>query len=560
MRTGLVALAFFILQAQGPQSQASGSIAGVAVRSGTSTPVVRARVSIGSAEILTDVSGRFVFQNLPPGRYRVSVNHNAYLPAQYGDRRAGPGAYLTVAAGQAIKDVVIAMTPKGAISGRVYDRYGDPVTNGNVQAFKFAYQDGRRILVQVDNARTNDLGEYRLFWLAPGSYIISAVPPESACADAPCSVLIETRNAVSGPPPIIGGAVRLDGRVAMPVRDTGETHLPVYYPATTDPSAAVPIELPPGINYTGVDFMITESRAVRVLGRVVNGVTGQAILAAAVTLVPRRGTVATGSLQRGIISPRGIFEFRHMAPGSYDLVASVPDPGGRRLAASLPIEIGSGDIDNITLVLQPQLSITGRVSIDNLQADPATLNLNSIRIELRREPFTPELLVVIPTVSPDGTFTLTGVTPGDYRLKVSTGGLNGYIKSARYGAVDALNPPLHIDTSGQLEIAVSLNSGSLDAVVLDDAQRPFAEATVALIPDSPRRQHFNLYYAAGSDASGRVHFDGVAPGSYRAFAWDDVPADAWQDPDYMRPYEDRGKAVRVTEGSKENIELRLISR
>src|SRR5262249_40035208 len=197
----------------------------------------------------------------------VSVSHSAYMPVQYGQRSSGgSGAYLTVGAGQAIRDIVIVMTPKGAISGRVYDRYGDAVTNGNVQAFKFAYQDGRRILVPVDSARTNDLGEYRLFWLAPGPYIISAAPPESACADAPCSVLIEPRNGVSGPPPVIGGAVRLDGRVvAVPTPETGETHLPVYYPGTTDPSAAVPIDLPAGINYTGVDFMITESRAVRVL-------------------------------------------------------------------------------------------------------------------------------------------------------------------------------------------------------------------------------------------------------------------------------------------------------
>ena len=83
---------------------------------------------------------------------------------------------------------------------------------------------------------------------------------------------------------------------------------------------------------------------------------------------------------------------------------------------------------------------------------------------------------------------------------------------------------------------------------------------MVLIPDSPRRQRFDLYRAAGSDASGRVHLDSIAPGDYRLFAWDDVPADAWQDPDFIRQYEDRGKPVRISKGAKENVEIKLVSR
>jgi hypothetical protein len=120
-----------------------------------------------------------------------------------------------------------------------------------------------------------------------------------------------------------------------------------------------------------------------------------------------------------------------------------------------------------------------------------------------------------------------------------------------------MNPPFRIDGPGQIEIVMSLNSGSLDLTVLDDTQKTFSDATVVLIPDPPRRQRFDLYSAAGSDAAGHVHFDGLAPGDYKVFAWDDVPADAWQDPDFMRPYEDRGKAVHITEGSTENVEIRL---
>ena len=160
MRSLLLALALFVIQGNLPQSPAS--IDGVVVRAGTSTPVVRARVSVGPIQTLTDQSGKFSLRNLPSGRYRIIVNHNSYLQAQYGERSSGGvGVEISIAPGQAIKDIVIAMTPKGAISGRVYDRYGDPVVNATVQALKYAYQDGRRILVPADSGRTNDLGEYR---------------------------------------------------------------------------------------------------------------------------------------------------------------------------------------------------------------------------------------------------------------------------------------------------------------------------------------------------------------------------------------------------------------
>src|SRR5262249_19250757 len=142
----------------------------------------------------------------------------------------------------------------------------------------------------------------------------------------------------------------------------------------------------------------------------------------------------------------------------------------------------------------------------------SNLNLQGVRVELRREPFTPELLVLLPRVAADGSFTLSDVTPGDYILKVNAGQLTGYTKSARFGVADALNLPFRIDGPGQFEIVISPNAGSLDALAVDDSQKPFSDATVVLVPDPPRRERFDLYYAAGTNASGHVHFDSLAPG------------------------------------------------
>src|SRR2546425_458379 len=152
-------------------AQSTASLEGFVIKLGTSTPLVRARVTLrsdgfsaGAQTVTTDASGKFAFKNLPPGRYRVMANRDGYIPAEYGQRsRGAQGTPITLTTNQAIKDVVLALTPTGSISGRIYDRYGDPIVNATVQVLKYVYQDGRRILIPINTARTNDLGEYRLF-------------------------------------------------------------------------------------------------------------------------------------------------------------------------------------------------------------------------------------------------------------------------------------------------------------------------------------------------------------------------------------------------------------
>jgi Carboxypeptidase regulatory-like domain len=525
-----VLLTLILFGLQWPIAGINGSIQGFVQILGTSTPIASARVDVRndfggpSAQVVTtDANGQFQV-NLPPGRYRVLASADGYVPARFGERGIRPAPLIEVGPGQEIKNIVVALTPKSTISGHVYDQSAKPVANARVQAMRHVYQDGRRILVPIESSPTDDLGAYRLVGLVPGPYIISSVPVESSCAGG-CAV--------------------------------EETLLPVYFPGTTDASAASPIDLPPGINFTGVDLRLAETRAVSIRGRVTNAITNEPAAAASVTLVPRRGTAATGSFQKAIASAAGTFEFRHIAPGSYEVI-STGSTTDDRLAASVSVDVGNEEIDGLTLSLLPQLTIAGRIRLDNASGEVSTFNLGGLRVELRREPYTPELLVTLPTIRPDGTFTLTGVTPGDYRLKIRIGGPSAYIKSARYGSIDALNAPFHIGGPGELQISVSQNSASLDGFVGDDSQRPIENATVVLVPNPPRRDQLELYYSTASDVSGRVHFDGIAPGDYRVFAWEDVPADAWQDPDFIRSFEDRAAPVHLDERGLVRIQVRLI--
>jgi len=117
-----------LLQASPP------SVEGVVLKVGTTEPVARARVMLTRVEgrlahtrvADTDDRGRFVFRAVSAGTYRLLAQHDAFLRVA--------GQTLTIAPGQVIRDLVVAMTPTGVITGRVVDEYGDPVPDVNVSA------------------------------------------------------------------------------------------------------------------------------------------------------------------------------------------------------------------------------------------------------------------------------------------------------------------------------------------------------------------------------------------------------------------------------------------
>src|SRR4030095_3411578 len=177
-------------QAQQQQSQQTGSIEGIVLRFGTTDPISRERVQLrptsspNSQIVTADEGGKFAFRDLAPGQYRITVTRDGYVAGEYGQRSPGSsGVPISLRAQQQVKDARIALTPTGTISGRIINRYGEPVGNANVQALRYTYQDGRRSLTPVQSIRTNDLGEYRLFWMTPGQYIVSAQGTDPVVVD-----------------------------------------------------------------------------------------------------------------------------------------------------------------------------------------------------------------------------------------------------------------------------------------------------------------------------------------------------------------------------------------
>jgi hypothetical protein len=67
-----------------------------------------------------------------------------------------------------------------------------------------------------------------------------------------------------------------------------------------------------------------------------------------------------------------------------------------------------------------------------------------------------------------------------------------------------------------------------------------------------------LYRSATAGQDGAFQIRGVPPGDYRLFAWQQIDAGAWLDPDFLAPVEARAEKVSFSEGGRETRQLKAL--
>jgi beta-lactamase regulating signal transducer with metallopeptidase domain len=571
-----------------PPAPVSGgaTVEGIVVKAGTGEAIPGATVDlIGAVAILpgggrggavfpplsttSAQDGRFVFQNVGSGDYRIAAAKAAgYVFVEYGQRSpTARGTIVTLAAGQKFTGARIEMTATGSISGRILDRDGEPVARAQVQALQLAYALSGKYFKIIQSVQTNDLGEYRLFWLPPGPYYISARAEDPRRRQAPIFVSLPGSGGTfeQSSPPVIVKRVLDNGEIAE------ETFVLVYFPGTTDGEAASRIDVRSGEDFRGIDFAISagQVRARHVRGRVINGLTGEPSRAN-VQAIPRRPS-PNAAIAAGTADQNGFFDISGVVPGAYYLQASGAGAPPDAASGLVYIEVNDSDLENVTVVATTGFNIPGRVTIEGRTLMPNDPDLQRLRIGIAREPNPLGLTLAggppglatgngSGVVSADGAFTLRNVGHGDYRVNVAGLAPALYMKSMRMGAVDLLSNALRVDKlpDGEIEIVLGSAAGTIEGRVVGDKREPLASVRVALVPEAPRRQRLDMYQNTSTDPSGRFLLQGITPGEYKIFAWSDVERNAWQDADFIRAYEGRGKPVRVGDGTKEKVEVTVI--
>ncbi len=545
MRLILAAVLAVVSHGSALPQDAQVSVHGLVVDAATDVPIGNATVELqgeGASglpySVGTSSDGTFVFRRIPPGRYQLSVKRAGFMSRTYGERRpAGPGENIEVGMGGPAPGIDIAMMPTAAIAGRVFDAQGQPVANAAVSALRLSFRRGNRSFAEVQSTRTDDRGEYRMFWLAPGQYYVSAEPPDFASRS-----LIFGRQ---GSDPIYW--VRYVPHRLTTYLPSAEEAVPVYYPGTFDEESASPIDLAPGSEIRGIDILAAPVKSLTVHGTVVNSQSREVIKGARVTFI--------GSRYRTYRTSEDTFEVAGVLPGSYILLAESGDLKGRA-----SVEVRDQDVENVEIPVSPGFRIPGTVVVAGRTGIDLVPDLTRLRVNLRLVPNRGPGPASPVNPSADGSFVLEGATSGDYRIAITPELENAFLQSIRLGDVDVLDFGLHLDgaPASSLEIVVNTNAATVEGIVLDDRGQPVPGVHVAAVPDNPIEGRTDLARNSTTDASGRFRITGIAPGDYSVFAWEDVEDRAWLNAEFMGRYRGLGVPVQIEEGNAFTMQVPVI--
>ena len=474
------------------------------------------------AVVTSGADGTFAFPDLDPGTYRLASRHDNYSNQQYGARKPGQtGEPIVLAPGTKKTGLEMKLTPYAGISGRIRDEDGDPMQQVPVAVMVYQYTNSGRQLVERGTANSNDLGEYRIFDLAPGKYYLRVSPPPM-------------RGLRGG-----GG-------------DPEDSFIAVYYPNASDPSGASLLELTPGQQLTSVDFTLHRAHAATITGHIVKP-TGGSGLSIGLTFVTDGGS-SSYSTSNGVNDADGKFAMRGITPGAYFLNGYC-NVGDRRFTANIPIQVGATDIENLEVRLVPPADVTGHVRIEGETQIKVTQVRVSIDGRVRRG-------ANGGSVMEDGTFGFRNIEPDVYHVTVNAPG-ELYLKSIAWGTKDVTESGIDLSTgapNADLDVVVSANGGQIDGAVENDKGEPAANAIVTLVPPGARRTRTFFKNVRAAD-DGHFTITGIAPGSYKLYAWEDVEINAVLfDPEFLRPFESAGENIQISDGTKHMAKLKLIPR
>lgn len=496
-----------------------GAIVGRVTAAGTGIPLRQAIVSASSArglprEVVTNNDGRFELADLEPGPWQVTISRNGYITRKSGQSRPfGRVRPIEVVSGQRMT-FDVQLTRSSAITGRVHDEFGEPVTAARVIALRPRMSGNRRYLEPVGQAdQTDDTGAFRVHSLPAGEYYVTA-----------------------------------SARLAPPDSVVQTTLSPTYYPGTGDFAAAQKVRVARGAD-AFISFPLLPIRTARISGVVV---TSQARPADAFLSLTSDAAEQEMPFGAGAVTREdGSFTIADIPPGHYTLVAELRS-GVSTIAeiGTVAVTVNGFDIDGLAVTTVKPGTLRGTIVADAgvKRRPPDTIDIAARpRRSGAQSTFASVTGAAFEMPAPPGPFTLEVEVPDGWQ-----------VKSLSLGGFDATD--LAIDIAGEQNVPVT--------VVLTDRTTDVsgtvagvnaAGAYVIVFPSDSGTWTTRRVRSTQTDSRGRYRITGLPPGDkYLAIAVSDLDEGQETDPDFLQQVQGAALAFDLRDDEKRILDLKVL--
>ncbi|OLD57474.1 MAG: hypothetical protein AUI64_00395 [Acidobacteria bacterium 13_1_40CM_2_64_6] len=481
---------------------------------------------------LTDENGRYELKDLAGDTYTITINHSRFFAIDTARRTPSAGKRVTLRNGEVLEHVDIVVSRTSAITGRVTDEDGEPVEGAQVQALQLRFANGRRQLIEGGRSRgTNDLGQFRLYGMQPGQYVISVMPATT-------------------------GTNRLPGYALT------------YYPGTPVVAEAQFVVVEIGHDRENVDVRLSPGRNARVSG-----------VAIAVDSRPFNGSVILANSQRsgGLSAPPrqlpvqadSTFDIPNVPPGEYVLQTFVLTGDQDGQFAMQYVTVGDQDVKGVTLRASRGSNLAGRITLEGDASDvkPSAFSMMPFPADFDLAPMTGNGYRA--QIRADRTFDMKGLF-GPTRLNLSGAPAGWMIKTVRSGGIEVTDTPLMFGRPNQslddLEVVLTNRSGSVSGTVADARGQAVTDFVVIVFATDHdrwyRESRFLKYALAEPDGSFDVRALPAAEYFVAAVDWMQPSPGfgEWQDPEILDALSRRASRVTLTDGQRVQLSLKLVPR
>lgn len=438
----------------------------------------------------TDDQGAYHITGLAAGDYTIYPFAPAfYYPSSqfYGVS----GKSINLEAGENAEGIDFKLTRGGVITGKITDSTGKPLVEERVQ-IQHIDENRQRLPMSFSqyNFTTDDRGVYRIYGLEPGRYLVSVGRD------------LRSGGVYAGGPPRF---YRL-----------------TFYPNASDETGAEVVEIASGGEAPNVDIALGKTAAsYSVRGRVVSSDTGQPVQDVIVgygSTRPDGGMNGMAFSSNSQTDSRGEFRIEGITPGQYSAFA-VPMNEGDFYSDPATFQVVEADIEGIQVTVHQGGSIAGIATVEGASDPSVSARISQLNLMAHSmQAGAPGNMYVQPKpIAPDGSFRLTGLSPGKMRISLANENQSNGLSITRI-ELDGADQSAGIDlAAGQqitgVRIVLSYGSGSIRGQVKIQGGT-LTDSTPLMVTARKPGPQPGPNKSARVDARGQFIIQGLVDGEY----------------------------------------------